>query len=127
MALLKKDIKSEKTGSVLGDDASWEGTIETSGSFRIDGRLKGSVKAEGHIVVGENALVEGDLHGKSILIAGAVRGEVKAEEKLELTSKGKLYGNFQAEKLLVEEGALLRGECRMDTDSPPEDAVVSAE
>lgn len=125
MALLKRDVRSEKTGSIVGSDATWEGTIETSSSLRIDGRMKGSVKAGGDIVIGENAQVEGDLQGNSILIAGFVQGEIKAVEKLELTSKGKLYGNFQAEKLLVEEGAILRGECRMDLEGLSTEAPVA--
>lgn len=127
VALLKRNAKSEKTGSIIGSDAFWEGAVQTGGSVRIDGRFKGSVKAEGDIVVGEDALVEAELHGKYILIAGSVWGEVTAAEKLELGSKGKLYGDFQADKLLVEEGAVLCGECRMDLDAGDMPGAASGE
>lgn len=119
MAWFKKNnLKiEEKADSLLGSGASMEGTINTEGSFRIDGKFKGVVKAAGDIVIGEDAEVEASLDGRNILIAGTVHGTVAAEGKLEITSKGKLYGNFQALKLLVEEGALIRGKCQMDSET----------
>lgn len=78
-------------------------------------------KAAGDIVIAEDADVNADLNGYNILIAGTVHGEVRAEGKLEITPKGRLYGNFQALKLLVEEGALIRGECLMDSDACTDD------
>ncbi len=127
MAFLKKETRSERTGSLVGEDTYWEGSIETGSSLRIDGKLKGSIKAQGDVVIGEKGQVEGDLRGNNVLIAGYVKGEVYAAQKLELTSQGKLYGNFQAEKLLVDEGATLRGECRMDMEeASPKKSLDSA-
>ena len=111
----------ERADSLLGSGSYMEGTIDTEGSLRIDGRFKGVVKAAGDIVVAENAEVDANLNGYNILIAGIVNGEVRAEGKLEITPKGRLYGNFQALKLLVEEGALIRGECLMDSDAGADD------
>ncbi|HAF17108.1 MAG: polymer-forming cytoskeletal protein [Syntrophomonadaceae bacterium] len=117
MAFIKKRPINEKAESILGTGACWEGTLKTEGSLKIDGRFKGQVVAAGSIVIGENAHVEASLEGSNILIAGTVHGEVKAEGKLEITPKGKLYGNFTAVKLLVDEGAIIRGECLMDSNS----------
>lgn len=121
MAWFKKNnLKvDERADSLLGSGASMEGTIDTEGSLRIDGRFKGVVKAAGDIVIAENAEVEANLNGYNILIAGTVHGEVRAEGKLEITPKGRLYGNFQAIKLLIEEGALIRGKCQMDSAARP--------
>lgn len=129
MAWLRKDgLKlNESADTILGRGASFEGTLETEGSVRIDGRFQGAVRAAGDVVIGEGAAVEADLKGRNILIAGLVRGDVGAEAKLEITPKGKLYGNFQAAKLLVEEGALIRGECRMNAGSPVPDEAAGGE
>lgn len=116
MALMKKRPINEKAESILGSGTYWEGTLKTEGSVKIDGKFKGQVVAGDSIVIGENALVEASLEGGNILIAGTVHGDVKAEGKLEITPKGKLYGNFTAVKLLVDEGAIIRGECMMDSN-----------
>lgn len=114
----KENLKlDEPADTVLGRGASFEGTLETEGSIRIDGRYKGIVRAAGDIVIGEEADVDAELQGRNILIAGLVHGDISAESKLEITPKGRLYGNFQATRLLVEEGALIRGECQMDAGS----------
>ncbi|AFV10290.1 hypothetical protein Tph_c00400 [Thermacetogenium phaeum DSM 12270] len=130
MAWLRKDgLKlNESAETILGRGASFEGTLETEGSVRIDGRFRGAVRSAGDVVIGEGAAVEAELKGRNVLIAGLVRGNVDAEAKLEITPKGKLYGNFQASRLLVEEGALIRGECLMNGGSPlPEDASAGEE
>jgi len=115
MALMKKRPINEKAESILGNGTYWEGTLKTEGSVKIDGRFKGQVVAGDTIVIGESAVVEASLEGINILIAGTVHGDVKAEGKLEITPKGKLFGNFTAVKLLVDEGAIIRGECIMDS------------
>jgi len=115
MAFMKKRPINERAESLLGLGSCWEGTLKTEGSVKIDGRFNGQVIAGGSIVIGESAIVEASLEGSNILIAGTVRGNVKAEGKLEITPKGKLYGNFTAVKLLVDEGAIIRGECLMDS------------
>lgn len=104
---------SEKADSVLGRGARFEGKLESEGSVRLDGFFKGSIKATGDVVVGEGACVEAEIAGRQVLIAGEVRGQVAARGKLELTATGKLYGNMEAASLVVEEGAVLQGDCKM--------------
>lgn len=105
-----------KADTLLGKNARFEGILETEGAVRIDGCFKGTIKAAGDVVVGEEARAEADITGKQILIAGEVRGGVMAQEKLEFTGTGKLFGNMQANCLVVEEGAVLQGDCRMAGD-----------
>ncbi len=123
MVWMKRSAANDKTETILGNGSCWEGTMKTDGSMKIDGRFKGLMVAAGTIVIGESAVVEANIEGSNILIAGTVHGDVKAEGKLEITPKGKLYGNFSADKLLVDEGSIIRGECLMDTN--PVDHEIS--
>lgn len=112
-------IKAEKAGigekadSVLGKGTRFEGKLESEGSVRLDGFFKGSIKATGDVVVGEGACVEAGIDARNVLIAGEVHGQVAAWAKLELTATGKLYGNMEAASLVVEEGAVFQGDCKM--------------
>lgn len=121
MAWGKKDSlgNDEKLDTILGKDASFEGTIETAGGVRVDGRLKGALKASGDVIVGESAQIEARLSGRNVLIAGEVRGQVEASGKMELTATGKLIGDLRAAKMYVEEGAVFHGECKTLTEAAP--------
>ncbi|MDH7577406.1 MAG: polymer-forming cytoskeletal protein [Bacillota bacterium] len=127
MSWLKKETigMNEKVDTLLGKNARFEGTIEAEGTLRVDGWFKGTLKANGDIIVGEGAKVEAELEGRHILIAGEVRGRVQAAGKLELTATGKLYGDLEAARLLVEEGAVFQGNCKTSEDVPAaQDSLV---
>jgi cytoskeletal protein CcmA (bactofilin family) len=118
MAWGKKESFSgdQKLDTILGKDTRFEGTLETGGGARVDGRYKGTLKAQGDVIVGEGAVVEAEVTGRNILIAGEVHGQVYASGKLELTNTGRLYGDLQAAKMYVEEGAVFHGECKTILD-----------
>jgi cytoskeletal protein CcmA (bactofilin family) len=117
----KKDISdtNEKLDTILGQDASFDGTLETVGGVRIDGRFKGAVKASGDVIIGEGAHIEAKVLGRNVLIAGEVRGQIEASGKMELTLTGKLFGNLRASKMYIEEGAVFQGECKTFVESAP--------
>jgi cytoskeletal protein CcmA (bactofilin family) len=125
MAWGKKDSlgAGEKLETILGKDASFNGEIETVGGIRIDGRLNGSVKTSGDVIIGEGACIEAKISGHNVLIAGEVRGQVEASGKMELTLTGKLFGNLRATKIYVEEGAIFQGECKTFAEAVPESKV----
>ncbi len=109
----------ERLDTVLGKEAGFEGTLETAGGIRIDGQFKGTVRASGDVIIGENARAVAKLSGRNVLIAGEVHGQVEASGKLELTMTGKLFGDLRAAKLYVEEGAVFHGECKTITEAAP--------
>ncbi len=100
-----------KITTVLGRETSLEGTLQSGEGLRIDGRFKGTIVAEGDVVIGESAYVEATLRGRNVVIAGEVHGEVEAAGRIELAATGKLYGDLKAVRLLVEEGAVFQGNC----------------
>jgi cytoskeletal protein CcmA (bactofilin family) len=121
MAWGKKDSLDvdEKLDTILGKGSSFDGTLETAGGVRIDGRLKGNVITPGDVIIGEGAHLEAKVSGRNVLIAGEVRGQVEASGKLELTLTGKLFGGLRASKMYVEEGAVFQGECKTFADAEP--------
>ena len=68
----------------------------------------------GFVVVGETGRVTCDeLQANSVVVAGAVRGNIKAE-KLEIRSTGRVWGDVTVVAFATEEGAFLRGQVRME-------------
>jgi cytoskeletal protein CcmA (bactofilin family) len=105
---------TERVTSVLGPGINWQGNLRGSGGVRIEGTFEGEISLRGLIVVGETGRVTCEtLRANSVVVAGAVRGNVIAE-KLEIRSTGRVWGDVTVVAFATEEGAFLRGQVRME-------------
>jgi cytoskeletal protein CcmA (bactofilin family) len=95
---------------------SIEGDLLSDGDVRIDGKVKGTVKISGKLVVGEHGVVEGEVECKNAAIAGTVEGAFKIAQTLSIAQSGKISGQIHTEKLSVEPGAELNGTVTMGTE-----------
>lgn len=100
----------------IGQDTRIEGTIVTSGSLRIDGEVDGDIQADADVVIGETGRVRAGIRAVNLIIAGTVTGEAHVSGRLELLATGRLNGDAVMQTLIVEQGGLLQGNCRMGTD-----------
>jgi cytoskeletal protein CcmA (bactofilin family) len=105
---------AERVTSVLGPGINWQGNLRGSGGVRIEGTFEGEISLRGLVVVGETGRVTCEnLRANSVVVAGAVRGNVLAE-KLEIRSTGRVWGDVTVVAFATEEGAFLRGQVRME-------------
>ena len=96
-----------------------------SGAVRIDGSFKGEIFAEGTLIVGESSLIESDIHVSFIVISGEIRGNIVADDRIEIHAPGKVYGNIQAPTIVVDEGVIFEGNCKMGGRKEPADKVLA--
>lgn len=105
---------AERVTSVLGPGINWQGNLRGSGGVRIEGTFEGQIAIRGLVVVGETGRVTcEDLRANTVVVAGAVRGNVTAE-KLEIRATGRVWGDVTVVAFATEEGAFLRGAVRME-------------
>ncbi len=109
--------KFEKIDTLIGKGTSFEGNIVANGTIRIDGEIKGEIKAKGDLVVGESGRVDANIEGRNILVSGKINGNIQATGKMELAASAKLYGDIRVKDLIIEQGALFKGNCVMETAS----------
>src|SRR5690554_1168117 len=98
-----------KVETILGNGTTVEGDLYTKGPLRVEGRVKGKIKAEGDLLVGESGNLETEIEARNVLIAGTVRGNIKALNKIEILPSGKLYGDIKTKTIKIEEGAVFVG------------------
>jgi cytoskeletal protein CcmA (bactofilin family) len=107
-----KDIASESSSTelnFLGNGTTVEGTVRTTNSIRVDGKIKGKLICKNTLTVGINGVIEGEIEAKNAIVGGKIHGKVKVAEKLVLESKSILLGDLKANKLLIDEGAVFEG------------------
>ena len=98
--------------SIIGAGSYFKGEVETKGTLRVDGGVEGNIKAD-WVVVGEKALIKGDVSARGIIVGGRVEGNIRAKEIVELKNKGNVSGEIYASKLTVAEGAVFEGKSYM--------------
>lgn len=101
--------------SIIGAESSFQGTLRSKGSIRIDGKVEGGVSAEG-VILGERGEVQGDISARTVVVGGKVTGNIHATESLELLTKSQVFGDLHAPQLLIAEGAIFEGSCLMASE-----------
>ena len=90
-----------------------KGELHFEDTFRVDGRLTGKAVSSGDLVVGENGIVDADIEAASVFVTGTVKGSIKAGERIEIASGAKVFADLETPALVVEDGAMLEGYCKM--------------
>jgi cytoskeletal protein CcmA (bactofilin family) len=111
---LARDIKEGLLSGFVGNGTTLTGEANFKGMLRVDGHLSGQVKSEGGtLIVGNNGQVDADIDVAVATIHGAVNGDIIASQRLELGRAAKVNGNIQTPSLVIEQGAVFEGSCRM--------------
>lgn len=110
---IKDLVSSDSKGinTIIGHGAVVEGTLTVPHGIRVDGHLKGEVKSAGMLIVGENGAIEADVKVKDATISGKIIGDMDADGKVHLKAQAVFIGKIKTRLLVVEEGAIFRGNC----------------
>ncbi len=103
----------DEINAFLGAGTNYQGKLHFQGAVRIDGNFQGEVVSDGTLVVGQEAVVEGQIKVGQLVLSGNIQGEVEAMNKVVLHKTAHLQGNIRTPVLVVEEGAVLEGQLVM--------------
>jgi cytoskeletal protein CcmA (bactofilin family) len=111
----KREIEQQVSGTTthIAKGSVFEGNIESMGNIRVDGVITGNIKCKSKIVMGESALVEGNIISQNAEIAGEVKGLIEVTDLLVLKPTGIVNGDIVANKMVVESGGAFNGQCKM--------------
>ena len=107
----------------LDERSDVEGTCTFSGTAMLNGKFKGLIQSTDTLIVGGKGVVNANINGGSVLIRGEVVGNVVATERVELRGSARVFGDVEAPVLVIEEGVLFEGHCRM-TKTRQSDALA---
>jgi len=121
----KESKPQNRIDTLIGAGTTITGDIAFSGGLRIDGEIKGNVRASGDqsstLVISEHARIEGEVSVAHLVINGTVAGPVVSSGFLELQAKARVTGDIQYNSIEMHLGAVVEG--RMVHTGQPGKAV----
>lgn len=105
--------------SVISSEVEIIGTIKTSGSIQIEGRVEGEILSQGDVTIGKSGSVKGNLRVNSVTLSGTVQGNIEAKDRIALKSTARLLGDIKAKRLSVEDGVTFVGKSEVNPTGQP--------
>jgi cytoskeletal protein CcmA (bactofilin family) len=119
---LRRRKSDQMPFSIIAKDMSVVGDLDTEGVVRIEGRIRGTVRAASQVLVGQGAQLEGDMHTREAVIGGEVVGTIHASERVELQATASVTGNIHTPRIAVMEGGRVSGEVRIEESAAAQPA-----
>lgn len=103
-----------KPNTFIGKGSEFVGKLSFDGTVSIDGKIEGEIYSKGTLIVGPDAEISAKIVVDTVHLSGLVRGNISAAKKIVMKAPGKLYGNIRTPVLVVEEGVIFEGNCKME-------------
>jgi cytoskeletal protein CcmA (bactofilin family) len=111
---LARDIKEGTLSGFVGSGTILTGEATFKAMMRVDGHVTGRVSSSsGTLIVGANGKVDANIEVAIAMIHGTINGDIIATQRLELGRAAKVNGNISTPSLVIEQGAVFEGSCKM--------------
>jgi cytoskeletal protein CcmA (bactofilin family) len=104
----------QRSSASLASQPELVGDIRFRDMVRVNGHIAGTVFSQkGTLIVDTAANVEGDIDVAVAVISGRVKGDIVARERVELGPSSKICGTIWTRSIVIRDGAIFEGVCRM--------------
>lgn len=111
---IAREIKDGTLSGFVGSGTVVTGESSFKSMLRVDGRFSGRITSgTGTLIVGSGGQVDANIEVAVCTIQGVVNGDIIASQRVELGRAAKLSGNIQTPSLVIEQGAVFEGSCKM--------------
>ena len=104
--------------SVIDQGCELEGRLSFVGTLVLNGKFRGELLSSDTLLVGETGELEADVQVGIAIVNGQVRGNIMARERVELRAAARVYGDIVTPVLVLEEGVVFDGRCKMKNEEP---------
>jgi len=94
---------------LIGKGSIFEGTLSCAGLLRIEGKCLGRLAVAGTIVIAQGALVEAEIEADDVIVAGTVKGGIRARNLIHLMPAARVIGDLRSRKFRLDDGGLFLG------------------
>ena len=111
----------------IDEESDIEGHYFFKGTLMLNGRFKGDISSSGTLIIGEKGKVTGDIRTGQLFVSGEIVGSVSCTERVELKRTARVFADVEAPLVVVEEGVLFEGHCRMTKANPNAETLPARE
>ncbi len=100
--------------TVIGAGITIEGEVIADEDVVVQGTIRGKLNAKEGVTVDAGAVVEADIQGGPMTVAGQVTGNILSTDRVDLQSGARVVGNVKASRITIADGAQFKGNVDMD-------------
>lgn len=104
----KSVINEDEIDTVLESDIEFSGTLETSKTLLIQGKVSGILRCGDDVYIAAEATVHADINAKRLIVRGALEGSIRAES-VQLLAGSRVGASLQSPDIVKEDGAVFSG------------------
>lgn len=98
--------------TIIGTESIFVGILRGNENVVVFGRVEGECDLNATLLLEEPGRFEGNIVAENVIIAGEVRGNVMARNKLEIASSARIVGDVSGEVIAIAQGASIDGQMR---------------
>jgi cytoskeletal protein CcmA (bactofilin family) len=95
--------------TVIAAGSIVEGTLRVRGMVQVDGTIDGTLIADGHVSVGPEGRIVGEVNADQLSVGGKVEGKINARTHLHVLASGAVRGTARYTSLEIERGGVMDG------------------
>lgn len=103
----------KKLTAFLDEGSEIEGKYTFSGTVLLNGKFQGEIASPDTLIIGERGVVNATVRAGTLVVNGELVGDVHASERVELAGRARVFGDLESPVLVLEEGVIFEGRCRM--------------
>lgn len=113
MGLWKKNTNSKHGAtSVIDHGCEAQGRFNFIGTVAMNGKFRGELFSADTLLLGAEGEVEAEVQVAVGIISGQIKGDITGRERIELSGTARVFGNIVTPVLVLEEGAVIDGQCK---------------
>ena len=121
----KPAVKETDLSAYIDEASEIEVKYTFAGTVMLNGKFTGEIASNDTLIIGEKGVVSATIRAGIVLVSGEVVGNIIASERVELRGTARVFGDVEAPVIVVEEGVLFEGHCRMTEAKPAPSAVAT--
>jgi cytoskeletal protein CcmA (bactofilin family) len=129
--MFKQKQSKTEIDTLIGAKTRINGDVEFAGGFHLDGHINGNVRCDlnsgATLSVSEQGCIEGSVIVPNIVLNGLVKGDIEANDRVELGPKARVLGSVHYTTIESAVGAQINGKLIHLATSRPGSGDLEAE
>ena len=109
----QRPVKTSDLTAFIDEGSEIEGKYTFSGTVMLNGKFRGEIVSTDTLIIDEKGVVHANVQAGTVYVSGQLVGNLVATARGELRGAARVFGDVEAPVVVVEEGVLFEGHCRM--------------